>query len=364
MVKEPRLTSAAAAAPGSFRPGRRDCLWVAGAAAVLLGTGLPRLRAQPEVARLRVVMGREESLCHLPLTVAQQLGYFRAEGLDVRLLEVAEPASAAAAVQAGEAELGSGAYLGLVQRQLQGQTLQTVVLEGRTPKVSLGVCTRLMGSWRGMADLRGKRIGVATSGSLSQTLAQVCLARAGLKQADVQWVSFGSMAEGVQALRWGGIDALSHLDPGMTQLEQKGEVRVVADPRTPKGAHEVFGGPMPGTCVYAQPAFVSRHPQTCQAFVYAVARSLRWLQTAQPQDIIKTVPEAQVMGDRALYLASFYKVRESYSPDGELGEEALQIAWKVAGAAVGETRHQDLQALLERSHTNEFVLRARARLKA
>lgn len=347
----------------SRRPSRRDCLRTFGAAAVLLGTGLGGARAQPEQVRVSVALGRGESFCHLPLTVAQELGYFRAEGLDVRLLEVPEPGSASHAVLAGDAEFGSGAYLGLVSRQLQGHPLRTVVLEGRTPKVSFGVSARLMSTWRGMGDLRGRRLGVAAAGSLSQVLARVCLAKGGLKPAEVQFVSHGSMQEAVQALRNGAIDALSHLDPGMTQLELRGEARVVADPRTPKGAHELFGGPMPGTCVYGAPAFVERHPRTCEAFVYAVVRGLRWLQTAQPQDIIKTVP-AELMGDRALYLASFFKVRESYSPDGELREDALRTAWKAAGW-LGEPRPQDdLQALLDRSHTNEFVLRARARLRA
>jgi len=33
-----------------------------------------------------------------------------------------------------------------------------------------------------------------------------------------------------------------------------------------------------------------------------------------PSDIIKTVPEAYLLGDRALYLAAFNKVREAFLP--------------------------------------------------
>ena len=40
------------------------------------------------------------------------------------------------------------------------------------------------------------------------------------------------------------------------------------------------------------------------------------LQTAGPSDIVKTVPEGYLLGDRAVYLAAFDKVREAISTDG------------------------------------------------
>ncbi|AKJ28944.1 ABC transporter substrate-binding protein [Caldimonas brevitalea] len=344
--------------------GRRRVLHTLGLGAVWLGApGVSRAGSRGDRGRLRISMGQEESLCHLPVTVAWQLGYFRAEGLDVQLVEQADPKAAVASVVSGKAELASGPYLAVLKQQLQGQALQTMVLQGRAPKVAFGVSTRSLPGYRSPADLRGRRVGVAASGALSQALARACLAKGGLRASDVAWTGYTSMGEAAQALRQGELDALSHLDPAMTQLEQRGEVRVIADPRTPKGAHDVFGGPMPGTCVFGLPSYIEQQADVCQAVVFAVLRGLRWLQTAQPQDIIKTVPESQMMGDRALYLACFYKVRESYSPNGELGDAAMRTALKVAATLI-DARGHDSQALLDRSHTNEFVLKARARLRA
>lgn len=318
-------------------------------------------RAQPEVPRLRIGLGREESLCHLPLIVAQQLGYFSAERLDVQLVEFAGSAQAQVALKSAQVEVVSGAYLAVLQQQLLGQPLQLIVLEGRAPQVSLGVSLRQVPGYREVPDLRGRRIGMSSTGAMSDVLARVMLAKSGVKPADVNWVALGSIRQAVTALRSGEVDALSHIDPGMTQLEQKGELRTIADPRTLKGSQEVFGGPLPGTGLMAPQPFVARHHQACQALVNGVVRGLKWLQTAQPQDIIMTVPEAHMMGDRALYLASFYRLRESYSPDGLLGDEALQTAWKVA-SALGDVRDANAQAVLERSYTNDFAQKARARL--
>ena len=78
-----------------------------------------------------------------------------------------------------------------------------------------------------------------------------------------------------------------------------------------KLALDVFGGPMPAAVFYTHTDFIKANPNTCQALANAIVHGLKWLQTAGPSDIIKTVPESYLLGDRALYLASFNKVREA-----------------------------------------------------
>jgi NitT/TauT family transport system substrate-binding protein len=94
----------------------------------------------------------------------------------------------------------------------------------------------------------------------------------------------------------------------------------------------------------------------------AVVRALKWLQTAEPLDIIKILPESQTALDRSLFLAAFQRVRECYSPDGSFAPEATQTAWQVA-ATLGLAANSEPQALLDRSFTNEFVNHGRLRPK-
>lgn len=339
---------------------RRGMLRALGVAACAT-VASPGRWARPAPNRVRVALEREGSLAHLPLIVAQRLGYFRQEGLDVVLIELAGAAAVFEAVQAGRAEAGSGPYLGVLQRQLRGEAVQTIVLQGRVPQVALGVSVRLLPAYRGPGDLRGRRICVPAPGTMGHVLARLWLAREAVAPDEVEWVSLAPVNSAVLALRSGEVDALSHLEPGMTQLEQKGELRTIADARTLKGAQQVFGGPLPGTCLFVPQASVTRQGAACQALVNGVARALAWLQTAQPQDIISTVPEASMMGDRALYLASFYRLRESYSPDGLLGEAGGRTAWNVV-TLLGEGREARAEEVLARSYTNEFAERARTRL--
>jgi NitT/TauT family transport system substrate-binding protein len=344
---------------------RRALLRCALAGAAALGAGVVQVRAAPERARLRVLVGRDESLCHLPMTIAQQLGYFRAEGVDVEFVESVDRTMSVQALRQGQVDVVSGSYLQVVRDIGRGLPLQSFVLHGRAPMIAMGVSARQMPAYRGPDDLRGRNIGVMATGSLSQVLAQTMLSRAGLKPADVKWVGVGPAERAALSMRSGEVQAVSHIDPTMTQLEQRGEVRLIADARTLRGTADIFGGPMPSTCLFAPAVFVDRHPQTCQAMTDAVVRALRWLQTAELPDIIKVVPDSHTKGDRALYLAAFYRVRECYSPDGMLSEEAVRTAWDVA-ARLGMVPQQgpDHAAQVARTYTNALVVKAKGKPKA
>ena len=155
---------------------------------------------------------------------------------------------------------------------------------------------------------------------------------------------------------------MSNTDPVMTMLEQKGEVKIISDTRTLKGTLDVFGGPMPAACLYAPVEFIQKNPNTCQALTNAIVHGLKWLQTAGPGDIIKTVPESYLLGDRALYLASFNKVRESISLDGIIPEEGARTALRALASFDPSIKADRID--LAKTYTNEFERRAKERFKA
>lgn len=153
-------------------------------------------------------------------------------------------------------------------------------------------------------------------GSASQRLVQVLLSAARMHDDEVHYVPISSASAVLVAFRSGQVDALCYTDPVITQLEQIGELRVVADTRTVRGNADVFGSPMPAGCLSVSSDYLADHGAECQALVDAMVHAMKWLQTAGPSDIIKTVPESYFQGDRALYLAAFSRAREAWAPDG------------------------------------------------
>lgn len=347
--------------PLFFAPRRRFL------ASSLLAAGVvafPSLRAQskPEKPRLSVAVGGKSAFAYLPLTIAEQLGYFRAEGLDLEITDFTDDARAQQAVASGAVEVCAGVYEHTLNLQARQQMFQSFVLQGRAPQIAFGVSTKTMPDYKLATELRGKKIGVSAPGSSTDLLVSRVLARAGLKPVDVNFVGVGSGLGALMALRSGQVDAISNVEPVMTMLEQKGDVKIISDTRTLKGTAEVFGGPMPAACLYAPLEFVRKNPNTCQALAHAVVHGLKWLQTAGPGDIIKVVPDSYLLGDRAVYLAAFAKVRESLSLDGLMPDDGPRTALRALAGFDATVKEDKIR--LSSTFTNEFAQRAKERFKA
>ncbi len=343
---------------------RRTFTSVAAALGVV-AIAAPLVRAQQaklEKTRIAIAVGGKAAFYYLPLTIAEQLGYFKAEGLDVEISDFAGGARALQAVVGGSADVCSGAYEHTLNLQAKNQMFQAFVMQGRAPQIAFGVSTKTMTGYNGPADLKGRKIGVSAPGSSTNMVANLILSRAGLKASDVSFVGVGVSAGALTALRSGQIDAISNVDPVMTMLEQKGDVKIISDTRTLKGTQDIFGGPMPSGCLYASAEFIQKNPNTCQALANAIVHGLKWLQTAGPGDIIKTVPDNYLLGDRALYLASFDKVREALSTDGMVPADGPKTA--LAAIASFDTSVKADRIDLAKTFTNDFARRAKDRFKA
>ena len=342
--------------------GRRTFTSAAAAVLASLATSSLNAQARPEKAKVVIAVGGKAAFYYLPLTISEQLGYFKAEGLDVEISDFAGGSRALQAVVGGAANVVSGAYEHTINLQSKNQFFQAFVLQGRAPQIAVGVSTKAMPGYKTVADLRGRKIGVSAPGSSTNMVANLVLSRAGIKPGDVSFIGVGTTAGALAAVRSGEIDAMSNIDPVMTMLEQRGEVKIISDTRTLKGTTEVFGGPMPAACLYAPAEFLQKNPNTCQALANAIVRGLKWLQTAGPSDIIKTVPESYLLDDRALYLASFNNVREAISLDGMFPEEGGKTAVRALASIEPSIRPDKIE--LERTYTNEFARRAKDRFKA
>ena len=334
------------------------------AALAVASIAAPSLRAQGKLEKIKVSIAVEgkSAFYYLPLTISEQLGYFNAEGLDVEISDFAGGSRALQAVVGGAADIVSGAFEHTINLQSKNQFFQAFVLQGRAPQIAVGVSTKALPGYKTVADLRGKKIGVSAPGSSTNMVANLVLSRAGIKASEVSYIGVGTSTGALAAMRSGQIDAMSNTDPVMTMLEQRGEVKIISDTRTLKGTIDVFGGPMPAACFFAPAEFVQKYPNTCQALANAIVHGLKWLQTAGPSDIIKTVPEGYLLGDRGLYLASFNKVREAIALDGLIPEEGAKTALRALASLEPSIKPDKID--LGRTYTNEFARRAKEKFKA
>jgi len=323
----------------------------------LLAAPLAVTAAEPlEKPNVSIAVGGKASLYYLPLSIAERLGYFKDEGLTVEISDFAGGAKALEALVGGSVDVVSGAYEHTINMQAKGQRIRSFALMGQSPAITIGIASSKAATVNGAKDLKGMKIGVTAPGSSTNIALNTYLAKAGLKPSDVSVIGVGTGAGALAALRSGQIDGMSNIEPVMTMLEQKNEVKVLVSTRTEKGTEGLFGGAMPAATLYATDEFIRKNPRTTQALANAIVRADRWLAKAGPSDVLKTVPENYQLGDKALYLAAFAAQRDAYSLDGLMPESGPRTALKALASF--DPKLDAAKIVLGDTFTNEFAKRA------
>jgi NitT/TauT family transport system substrate-binding protein len=312
-----------------------------------------------EKPKITIAVGGKNLLYYLPLSIAESLGYLKAEGLEVTIADFAGGSRALQALVGGSADVVSGAFEHTINMQVKGQRLRAFALQGRAPQIVLGVNPKTMPGFKSVADLKGKKLGVTAPGSSTNVLANFVLGKAGIKPGEVSIIGVGAGSGAVAAMRSGQIDAISNLDPVITLLVRSGDLKIISDTRVVAEADKVFGGPMPAGCMYAAQSFIDKNPLTTQAIANAIVRADKWIQQAGASDIIKAVPESYLLGDRAVYVDAFLAAKGALSADGSFPEAGAETARRALASIDPEIANGkiDLAAI----YSNEFVKRANAK---
>src|SRR5512141_3019310 len=270
----------------------------------------------PEKKKITIAVGGKSLFYYLPLTVAERKGYFRDEGLEVEIPDFPGGARALQALVGGSADVVSGAYEHTINMAAKKQPIKAVVLQAKYSSIVLLLPKDKAAKYKGGKDLKGLKVGVTAPGSSTNMFVNNLLAKDGLKPSDVSIVGVGAGSGAVAAMEKGEIDALSNLDPVITQLEATGKFVAVADSRTEKGMKEIYGGDYHASVIYITDEYIKKYPNTVQAVVNAIVRADRWIAKATPQEIVDLMPDTYKAGNPTLYKAGLLKNMIGYSEDG------------------------------------------------
>jgi NitT/TauT family transport system substrate-binding protein len=253
-------------------------------AAVLFGREPDRAAAEPppETTRLKVIH-RVDTTCISPQYFAGEL--LRAEGFtDLEYVKVADAPGMERALASGEAHLSMHFASSLISL-IDGGAPITMLAGGH-----IG-CNVVFGGARvrTMRDLKGKVIGrSAGRGSVQGGVLTLVLAHVGLDpRRDVIWADH-PVAEQMQLLADGKIDAFLALPPVSYELRAKNIGRVLVDSAVDRPWSQYF------CCMIAgHNDFVRRHPAAVKRALRALLKSL---------DICGTQPErvARALVDKSL----------------------------------------------------------------
>jgi len=163
------------------------------------------------------------NVVHMPLFVAQDLGLFKADGLEVEALGFEGGVKSFRAMVSGDVDLsvGSGPF-SIVGRS---KGAKTKLILTNTPRLSQTMVVQP--NIKSLKDLKGKRIGIQQPGGFAWVLSMTVLRSAGLKESDVNFVSI--LSEDVPPLVAGQIDtAILHVEQEMVARAKKPDLHPIA----------------------------------------------------------------------------------------------------------------------------------------
>ncbi|WP_025563843.1 ABC transporter substrate-binding protein [Psychromonas sp. SP041] len=163
--------------------------------------------AQAEDKKVTLMLDWFVNPNHGPIIVAQQRGYFKEQGLNVIIQEPADPSMPPKLVAAGNIDLAITYQPNLIIDVAEGLPLVRSATLIATPLNTLMVLDN--GKINSLSDLKGKKVGIAISGSEEATIGKmletVNVSYDELEIINVGWALSASLASGKVDAIWGGL---------------------------------------------------------------------------------------------------------------------------------------------------------------
>jgi len=305
---------------------------------------------------LKIMVGGLSKQIYLPNELAQRLGYFAQQGLDVTLIDEASGQSSENEVLAGQVDAGSGSYNHTIELQAAGKQMEAVVLLNVAPGEAEVVSAKEAGQIHSVSDLKGKNLGVTELGSGTQTLTTALLHKVGITPDQVHFIPVGAGDTFIAAMQQGRIDAGMTTEPTISRLVSSGVGKVLVDLRTPDSTQAALGGPYPFISVFMQNDYVNSHKDVVQKMVNAYVKTLKWIHTHTAEQIADMMPPDYYAGNKTLYVTALQNQLAIFSPDGNMPAGAPQAVLSIEYQS--NLIPQSKQIDLSTTYTNEFTSKA------
>jgi NitT/TauT family transport system substrate-binding protein len=211
-------------------------------------------------------------------TLPKALGYFRDEGLDVKVVPGQSSAAVIQLLLSGRADVGVAVP----------DPVMVQVAQANAPLVSVYPASRISGGgnvvldsspYHSTADLRGRRIGTPDYGSGGAIALRRSLALAGMSEKDVKLIAVGYGTPAYEALNRGEVESSSMHGAGFMRAIIAGyKFRML--PRTVEEVQRY------GFNIFARVDYVEKHPEVIAAIGRATAKATVFLQ-ANPEAAVR-----------------------------------------------------------------------------
>jgi len=219
--------------------------------------------------------------------IAEEQGYFKDHGLDVEIVNGAEPAALLAQVVSGDVNVAIGSWINVATSFAKGVPVQVIGGNGMVDPDAdnSGVMIPKDSAVKDLGDLKGKTIGVVGVKSGGDIPVLQALEAAGVKENEIKEVAV-PYAGMEAALEQGTVDAVVPADSFYHQMSEKG-YKTISNPV------QEFQSNMPVTVWTVQKQWLEQNAETAKKFTDAMTDAVKFYQDpANLEEVRKVHAEA------------------------------------------------------------------------
>jgi len=317
------------------------------------GTSSPS--ASTPTVSLKLMVGGLNKQIYLPNMLAQRLGYFKEQSLDVTLIDEGSGQASEEEVVAGNVDAGSGAYVHPMVLNTQGKKIETICQFGIAPGEAEVVDARLT-NISSAKDLQGKNLGVTDLGSGTHVLTQAILGSAGVDPAKASYVAVGAGDTFIAAIDQKKISAGMTTFPTISRLVNTGKGKILVSLLTPADTRAALGGDYPFIGIFAKNDWVNGNKAVAQRLVNAYVKTLKYIHSHTAAQIADQMPPDYYASDKASYVADLQSQIGIFGTDCRMPAGGPENVQKIQQQFVKS--YQGKSANLSETYTNEFADKA------
>ena len=153
---------------------------------------------------VRVGKTASNALAFTPPEIGTAVGIWKKHGIELKVLQYAGDGKMQQGLIANEIEFGfgSGPAMGFIAKDVPAKTVGVIANE----PLSMGLIVSENSAVKGTDDLKGRKIGITTNGSLTYWLARALARRQGWAPDAIRTVPMGSISGQIAGLKSGAVD--------------------------------------------------------------------------------------------------------------------------------------------------------------
>ena len=157
------------------------------------------------------------------------------------------------------------------------------------------------------------------------------------------------------------VAAAAIYDPAISEMfHRHPDLRLLSDNRDLAASRATFGGDYPGTAAYGMTDWIAGHQEECRRYAVAMAKSLHWVQTHSPEEIMAAAQDSYPGFDQAVFLEAIRRTLPGWSGAGTIDPKGAEAALRVLQQFLPEVAHAEID--LSKTYDNSFMQQAWATL--